>query len=362
MPASTTEATDRDDGNRSRGQSSGEDRGRSADKPSQIPAKGWKDIAKRVWAQRGAKHTQLLAAGVAFWAFLSLFPAIIAAITIFGLIMSPEEVTRQMEGFLTALPADARAPLETQMENLAGTTSTALGVGLVVSILSALWAASGAMGSLMEAINVVYDETDDRNFFKKRGIAVLLTVGAILFVGLTLVGITVVPHLLEAVGLGGPAQVLLSAAVWPILAAGFIAGMAILYRYAPDRADAEWRWVSGGAVTALVIWVVASILFQVYVGNFGNYNKTYGALAAVVILLLWLMITNLSILMGAHVNAEMEAQTARDTTTDPDEPMGQRQASKADNLGPVDDQIGDDNGNGIDLRDRDNQQTEEHAR
>jgi membrane protein len=359
MPASSSEATGQDRrGDAGRGGS--DDRGRSADKPSEIPKEGWKDIAKRVVAQIKAKHTQLLAAGVAFWAFLSLFPAMIAAITIFGLVMDPEEVTERLAGLLDALPDEAATLVQEQLEGIAGAGGTALGVGLITSLGFALWAASTGMANLMEATNVVYSEHDDRKFPKKRGLALLFTLGAILFLGLTLAGIAALPGVLAAAGVGGAAQSLLSLAVWPILGLGFVAGLAVLYRYGPDRADAEWRWVSWGAVIAVVVWVVASIAFQFYVANFGNYQETYGALAAVVILMFWLLLSSLIVLVGGHINAEMEAQTAQDTTTDPDGPMGQRDAYKADNLGPVDDDIG--------LRTNQPEQetqprtTEEHAR
>lgn len=334
------------------------DRGRSAESPSEIPKEGWKDVGKRVWAEMKEDHTQLLSSGVAFWAFLSIFPAIVAAITIFGLVMDPQEVTRQLESFLNALPSESRDLVRSQLESVASSSSSALGIGLVVSLGSALWAASTGMANMMEAINVVYEETDDRNWFKKRGTAVLLTLGAILFIGLTLVGIAAVPHLLDSTNLNSGLKWVLSLAVWPVLAAAFAFGLAVLYRYAPDRDNAEWGWVSWGAGIAVVIWVVASVAFQIYTASFGNYQKTYGALAAVVVLLLWLMITCLSILVGGHINAELEAQTAKDTTEDPDEPMGQRGANKADNLGeaPVDD------GDEVDLRDHKSKRTEEHVR
>lgn len=362
--ASNTETRDRmdrqTDGHDDR--TSGHDpHGRSAESPTDIPAKGWKDVAKRVWAEMKENHTQLLASGVAFWAFSSIFPAMIAAISIYGLVVEPEEVAQRVEDLAAGLPADAKTLLTEQLEGLTSTSGSALGIGLIISVATALWAASAGMGNLMEAINAVYEESDDRNFAKKKGVSLLLTVGAIAFLGVAIAAIAAVPAVLEAVGIGGAAKTLLSLAVWPILGAGFVAGLGILYRFAPDRDDAEWRWVTPGALVATVLWVVASLAFQFYTANFGSYDETYGALAAVVILLLWLMISALCVLIGAHINAEMEAQTARDTTVDKERPMGQRGAYKADNLGEID---GDDSGragtedpdnNQIDLR-------EEHVR
>jgi membrane protein len=322
-------------GRRSRTASAGDGHGRTAESPGQIPAKGWKDIAKRVWAEMKENHTQLLAAGVAFWAFTSIFPALIAAISIYGLVVEPEEVAARVEDLASALPAEAQTLLTEQLEGLTSTSGSALGIGLIFSILTALWAASAGMSNLMDAINAVYEESDDRKFPKKKGLAVLLTVAAIAFLGLAIAAIAAVPAILEAIGVGGAAKALLSLAVWPFLGVGFVLGLSILYRFAPDRDDAEWRWVTPGAVTAMVVWVAASLAFQFYTANLGSYQKTYGALAAVVIMLLWLMISCLCVLLGAHVNAELEAQTAHDTTVDDERPMGQRGAYKADNLGEI---------------------------
>lgn len=334
MAASTTESRGRSDGQRDH-RSDADTHGRRAERPSDIPARGWKDIAKRVRAEMKQNHTQLLAAGVAFWAFTSLFPALIAAISIYGIAVSPEQVTSRVEDLSGALPAEARTLLEEQLRGITTSSGSALGIGLAISVGAALWAASGGMSSMVDAINAVYEESDDRNFFKKKGLAILLTLGAIGFLGLAIAGIAAVPAVLEAVGVSGALRTLLSLAVWPLLAAGFVAGLAILYRFAPDRDNAEWRWISPGAVIATVLWLVASLAFQYYTANFGSYQETYGALAAVVILLLWLMISCLCVLLGAHINAEMEAQTARDTTVDRERPMGQRAAYKADTLGEI---------------------------
>jgi membrane protein len=332
LVASKSEQQDRTDG-RSDHVTGGDARGRDAESPKQIPAKGWKDVLKRVKAEMKENHTQLLSAGVAFWAFTSIFPALIAAISIYGLVVDPEEVSARVEDLAGALPAEARTLLEEQLQSITSSEGGALGIGLIISIAAALWAASGGMSNLMDAINAVYEESDDRNFFKKKGIALLLTLGAIAFLGLAVAGIAAVPAILEAIGIGGAAKALLSLAVWPILGAGFVAGLSILYRFAPDRDDAEWRWVTPGAVFAMVLWVVASLAFQFYTANLGSYNETYGALAAVVILLLWLMISCLCVLLGAHINAEMEAQTARDTSVEKERPLGKRDAYTADTLG-----------------------------
>lgn len=288
------------------------DRGRGAESPTDVPAKGWKDVAKRVNEERKLLRTLLLASGVAFWFFLSLFPALIAAVTIFGIFLDPDEVADRVEEGLDALPEEAQTLVSNQLEAIAGAGGTALGLGLIVSVGTALWAASAAMSNLMEATNAVYHERDDRNFVKKKGIALLLTLGALLFGALALAAITTVPALVRAAGLPGGLELL----AWPVLAAVFIVGLAVVYRYAPDRADPEWKWATPGAILAVVVWLVGSVVFQIYASNFGNYQETYGALAAVVLLLLWLLLTAVAVLLGAHVNAALEAQTGAGPTDD----------------------------------------------
>ena len=311
------------------------DRGRSATTPTEIPPKGWLDVLKRVRAEMKENNTQLLAAGVAFWAFTSLFPALIAAITVYGLIVEPQEVASKVEDLAGSLPAEARTLLQEQLGKITTSSGSALGFGLILSVLTALWAASGGMGNMISAVNAVYEESDDRNWFKRKALALLLTVGAIGLLGVAVAGIAVWPAVLEALGIGGFLKALLSLAIWPVLGALFVVGLSVLYRLAPARDDPEWKWTTPGAIFATVLWVVASLVFQYYTANFGSYQETYGALAAVVLLLLWLMITCLCVLLGAHINAELEAQTAHDTTVDQPRPMGQRDAYKADTLGEV---------------------------
>lgn len=350
MPAPSTDRSD------DRTSTKGGERGHDATTPTDIPAPGWKEIGKRSLKRFQGEHAQLFSAGVAFWFFLSLFPAVIAAISIYGLVLDPSEVAQRVEELFGALPEDARQLLEDQLDSIASGSGGALGIGVVVSIAAALWSASAAMSNLMEAVNIAYRETDDRGFAKKKAIAIGLTLAAIVFAGLALVGIGALPAILRSAGLPSALGLL----VWPLLGAVFAAGLAGIYRYAPDRDDAELRWVSAGAVAAVVLWAVASIAFQVYVANFGSYSATYGALAAVVILMLWLLLTAIAVVLGAYVNAEIEHQTAHDTTTGPDQPMGSREAYAADHVSDGSD--GDDGARRVDLRDRDDQRTEEHVR
>jgi membrane protein len=303
--------------------------GAGADKPTEIPKKGWWQIVRRGLKEFSADQMPLMAAGVAFYAFLALVPTLIAATLVYGLVTGPEQAKQQVQSLTSVLPKDAASLVGNQMLDLATAKSSGLGIGLVVSLLLALWSASGATGNLITAVNVAYDEKDHRNFIKKRGLALFLTVGAIIVFVVTASLVAVFPAVASALGIGGIFRVGLEGLRWVVLLVVLMAALAVLYRLAPDRDDPKFKWTSVGAVTAVVIWVVASVVFSIYV-SFGGYNKTYGALAGIVILLMWLWLSIVAVLLGAEVNAEMEKQTVRDTTTGPDKPLGDRDAVKAD--------------------------------
>ena len=208
------------------------------------------------------------------------------------------------------------------------------GIGAVLAIALALWAASGGMGNLMTAISTAYDEEEKRSFIKKRGLALALTLGAIVFLIVMLGLVAVFPVLADLID-NGVVRVLLQVVRWVLIAVLVAAALAVLYRVAPDRDATKMRWVSVGAVVATVLWLLASVGFSLYVANFGSYAKTYGAIAGIVVMLMWLWITSYAILLGAEINAESEQQTVRDTTKGPDAPLGQRDAVKADSLPSV---------------------------
>jgi membrane protein len=272
----------------------------------------------------------LLAAGVAFFSFLSLFPAIIAAVLTWSLIADPSTMRDQARNAAAALPSAARDLLLQQINSLIAKPAQSLGVGLVISLALALWSASGGVGNLMSAVNLTYDEEETRGFVKRKAIALGLTlamiVGGLLALGL----VAAAPAVFDAIGLPAWTRVLLEIGRWLLLLALVAVGLAIIYRVAPDRDAPQFKWVSTGALVATVIWLVASFAFSLYVDNFSSYGKTYGSLAAVVILMLWLWISFYVVLLGAEINAESEAQTVKDTTKGPEKPLGERQAVKAD--------------------------------
>jgi membrane protein len=304
--------------------------GRQAEAPQQIPPKGWMAIAKRTAKEVKQDQVPLLGAGVAFYALLSLFPAIIAGVSIYGLVADPQTVRDQIDKLTRMLSPETADLVGKQLIEVTGSAGGALGVATVVGILTALWSASSGMKALITGVNLAYDEGETRKFVKLRGLSILLTLGAMLL--LTVAGATIAGFPPIADNLPVALQWVVSILRFVVLAVLLILGLAVLYRYAPNRDEPKWTWVSWGSVVATVLWVLASIGFSIYVNSFGNYNKTYGALAGIIILMFWLYLTAVIVLVGAELNTEMELQTARDTTKGPEQPMGERGGHAADHV------------------------------
>jgi membrane protein len=306
--------------------------GGHAETPAQIPPRGWWQVLRRAFAESKADNVPMLAGGVAFFAFLALFPTLIAAITLYGLVADPAQAASQIGGFAAALPDSVQPLLRDQLTAVAATSDRALGISLVVSLLAALWSASSGISNLMQAVNFAYDEEETRGFVKLRATALALTLGGIMFVLVALALVAVAPLVLDRLPLGVVGTVLAQVVRWGVLLGVVIVGLAVVYRLAPDRADPQFRWTSSGALVAAVLWIVGSAGFSLYVNNFGSYNKTYGALAGVIVLMLWLFLTSYIVLLGAEINAESERQTVADTTTGRPEPLGGREAQAADEV------------------------------
>ena len=306
--------------------------GGHAETPTQIPPRGWWQVVRRAFAETKADNVPMLAGGVAFFAFLALFPAMIAAITLYGLVADPAQAAAQIEGFAAALPEDVQPLLSDQLTAVAATSDRALEISLVVSLLAALWSASSGISNLMQAVNLAYDEEETRGVLKLRATALALTLGAIVFVLVALALVALAPVVLDRLPLGVVGTVLAQVVRWGVLIGVVIVGLAVVYRVAPDRADPRFRWTSTGALVAAVLWIVGSAGFSLYVNNFGSYNKTYGALTGVIVLMLWLFLTSYIVLLGAEINAESERQTMADTTTGRPRPLGERDAEAADEV------------------------------
>jgi membrane protein len=311
----------------------GDAAGREAERPGEIPPRGWFAILRRVKAEVKEDNVTLLAAGVAFYAMLAVFPAIIAVVTIYGMVAEPSQVESQVGEFAKSLPSGADQLLTDQLSNVTQAGRQSLSIGLAVSLLAVLWSVSSGVQGLVKSLNLVYDERETRGFLKLRGLSLLLTLGAIVVVVVALVLIAVFPGVIDDLELGQAGELAASIARWVVLALLVLVALAVVYRFAPDRANPRWRWVSWGAVVALVLWLLGSVGFSWYVDNFGKYNQTYGALAAVIILLLWLFLSSFAVLLGAEFDAETERQTSKDTTTGPERPLGQRDAEVADTVG-----------------------------
>jgi membrane protein len=306
------------------------DAGRQAGTPQEIPPRGWKDIAKRTLKEVKQDQVTLLGAGVAFYSLLALFPAVIAGVSIYGLVADPTTVQNQIDQLTRKLSPETATIIGTQLKQVTSGAGGALGLATVVGILTALWSASSGMKAMITGVNLAYDETESRKFVKLRGLSILLTLGAMLLMGVALTLIVGFP----AVADSWPTVLRWTASIlrWVLLAALLIAALAVLYRFAPDRDAPRWTWVSWGSGIATALWILASIGFSIYANSFGNYNKTYGALAGVIILMFWLYLTAVIVLVGAELNTEMELQTARDTTKGPEQPMGERGGHAADHV------------------------------
>ena len=306
--------------------------GEQAETPVGIPPRGWWQVIKRAFRESSADNVPMLAGGVAFFAFLAVFPALIAALTLYGLLANPAKVADQVQNIAKALPRSAQPLLTEQLTSVTQSSGGALTAGLAISLLAALWSASSGTGNLITAVNLAYDEKESRGFVKLRATALGLTLGGIVFVLLTLTLVAVVPVALDNLGLGVVGRVVAQVVRWVLLVGVVVVGLAVVYRVAPDRASPRFRWVSAGALVATVLWIIGSVAFSLYVNFFGNYNQTYGALAGVIVLMLWLFLTTYIVLLGAEINAESERQTVRDTTHGEPQPMGRRRAEAADSL------------------------------
>lgn len=309
-----------------------DNRGHDAEKPGQIPRNGWKDIGIRVKDQLAKDNVSIVSAGVAYYFFLALFPTIIAAVSIYGLVMDPAQVEQQMSQIAGILPEQASRMLSNILERIAGKTEETLGWSFAVSILVSLWSAQKGTNSVFEGVNIAYDEIDERGFFKRNGLTLLFTLAGIILGILCTALVVAFPALVESINLPFYLETLIQWLRWPLMAAVVMGALGITYKIAPYRRSPRFRWVSPGAIIATILWLAGSILFSVYIDNFGNYDETYGSFAAVIILMLWFYITAYIILLGAEINSEMEHQTRKDSTIGEDKPMGQRNAWHADHV------------------------------
>lgn len=307
--------------------------GASAEKPHEIPPKGWWEIARRTYRQMDEDRVRAVAAGVTFYALLALFPALTAIVSLYGLVAEPATISDHVATAEGLLPAGSGAFLQEQIGRIVQGGSGKLGVAFLLSLGLAVWSANAGVKAVFDALNVAYGENEKRGFLKLNLISLCFTVGILSFVVLAIVGVAAVPVALDYLHLGSAAEWLIWAGRWPLLIAVLMAGLSALYRFGPSRDEAQWKWVSPGAIFASVAWLVGSLLFSWYVANFEDYNETYGTIGAVIGLLSWMWLSATIVLVGAELNSEAERQTDQDTTKGPAKPIGLRGADAADRKG-----------------------------
>ena len=264
---------------------------------------------------------------------LAIFPAITAMVSAYGLFFSPSIIADNLSLLNDVVPDNVLSVVHEQVGHIASNSGGALSTGIVVGILVSLWSAMSGVKAMIDALNVIYEQKETRSFIRLNLVALAFTLAAIAAFLLVVACIIVLPLILSFVGLGGFTQALTRFARWPVLLIVLLAGLAVLYRYGPDRRAARWQWVSVGSVFATVTWMAASFLFSLYLSRFANYNATYGSLGAAVGVMMWLWISTTVMLLGAELNAEIEHQTARDSTVGADKPLGARGAVMADTVG-----------------------------
>jgi membrane protein len=307
-------------------------RGHDADQPHDIPWPGWKQLLIRVKDQLAHDNISIIAAGVAFYAFLAIPSALTALVALYGLAFNPADVAHQLAALNGVMPSEAVQFIGQQLQTVTSKPSSTLGIGFVVALLVAIWGARSGMSTFITALNIAYREEERRGFVRFQAAALGLTALAVVFTVVSIALVAILPAAIDLLPFGSLGKTVASAVRWPVLLAAMMVGLAAIYRYAPSRREAKWRWVSWGAAGATLLWLAGSVLFSVYVGEFASYNQTYGSLGAVVVTMMWLYFSAFAVLLGAELNAEMEHQTARDTTTGPAKPMGRRGAWAADTV------------------------------
>jgi membrane protein len=279
------------------------------DTPTEVPKGSWVNVLRRTLKEFKDDNLTDWAAALTYYGLLSLFPAMAALISIIGLVGDPQTTTQTLLDIVRQLSPDAVRTLDQPINDLTKNRGSA-GLALIVGLALALWSASGYIGAFIRADNAIYEKDEGRPFWKLRPMQMLVTLVIVLLLAAVLLALVATGPVAKAVGenigLGDTAITVWNIAKWPVLLAMVIVILAILYHTSPNVKQPGFRWISPGAVVAVVIWIVASALFGLYVANFGSYDKTYGTFAGVIVFLLWMWLTNLAILFGAELNAELE--------------------------------------------------------
>ena len=306
-------------------------RGREANTPEQIPPRGWRDILWRVFWSVSEDRILSTSGSVAFFALLAVFPGIAAIVSLYGLFADASTIGKHLSLLSGFLPGGVLQLFAETLIFRQGNET--LGTAFVVGLLIAVGSANSGMAALFDALNVVYDEREKRSLVRFYATTFLFTLAGIVFVILAITGVVVLPIMLKFVGLASTTEWLLAVLRWPVLLVTIVVSLAFIYRYGPSRRDARWRWVTWGSILGALLWIATSMLFSWYVATFDTYNRIYGSLGAGVGFMVWLWISAVIVLLGGELNAQMEHQTARDTTEGGSKPLGSRGAMMADHVG-----------------------------
>lgn len=306
--------------------------GVSADRPARLPAGAWVAVAQRVKIQSKELHLPLLAAGVAFRILLALTPALVAGLSIWGLAADPDALADRIADLASQLPEEGGALAESVLTNLTDQAGGQLGWTLLATLVVTLWSTGSGVLGLMDGSSAAYGEAEKRSFLRRRALGLLGGVVGLVVLSVVVVLATAAPRLVAATGADDAVVTAVSWARWPLLVAALVGVLLTIYLVGPDRPRARWRWALPGASIGAVSWTLATVGFGVYVSRLADLDDTYGPLAGVIVVMLWVFLSSFAILLGAVVNAELERQTAVDTTVGPDMPIGERGAVVADEL------------------------------
>ncbi|MGA9582127.1 MAG: YihY/virulence factor BrkB family protein [Allosphingosinicella sp.] len=281
--------------------------------PISWPAlKDWRGVLVRTWKESGDDNVGLLAAGVAFYGFLAFVPLLASAVLTYGLVADPETVAEHIRTLARTLPREAASIIGDQLQALTGEKTGAQGFGLLLAIAIALYGASKGSASVIVALNIAYEVEESRGFVRRTLMALLMTAGLVVVLLLGALAISALAFIEQLLPFSSPiVHTALQILLWTVAAAVVGLGLALVYRYAPNRPDAPWAWVTPGSAAATLLWLAGSFGFGLYVSNFGNYNATYGSLGGVVVFLTWLYLSGYIVLMGGEMNSELERQQAK---------------------------------------------------
>lgn len=289
-------------------------RGRSAGQPDEIPKTGWKDTLTRVKVDLKKDRMSMVAAAMAYYALFAIVPALSALVMIYAWFSDPAKISIHLNSISQFIPEEMRKFLDLTLSRLSVSAKPNLGLGALVALFISLWSASQGSKALIEALNIIYKEEEKRGFFRYTGLALGLTLLAIVLCILALVVVVGLPTVMQFLNLGTIVETGAGIVSWVLLLGLFSLYLSIAYQYSPCRRKAKWKWVSWGAIIASLLWAITSGLFSWYVKEFADFNKTYGPLGAIIVLMTWFYISSYVVLLGAEINAELEHRTVEAST------------------------------------------------